>query len=131
MALKDGSPEDYEASAIRHFKDAGALAQGSKWDNAGHLVGFAVECAIKHKIGVVGEGEVKQHLPEMLPAARKRLGTRQNFVGLFNLIKGDVLKGWSVDHRYSQDNRVTKEIYEDWSRQAQRIMGASGLKIRQ
>lgn len=130
MALKDGSPEDYEASAIRHYKDAAALAAGEKLDNAGHLIGFAVECAIKHKIGILGEGELKQHLPDILPAARKRLGSRQNFVGMFNLIKGDVLAGWQVDQRYSQNNYVTRERFDDWQRQAQRILGAGGLKLR-
>ena len=43
-------PEDYASAAIRHFKDATALQSSGRLDNAGHLVGFAAECAIKHGI---------------------------------------------------------------------------------
>lgn len=57
MALKDGSPEDYQAAAIRHYLDASALRMAGRLDNAGHLIGFSAECAIKHRIDSLGLGE--------------------------------------------------------------------------
>lgn len=56
MALKDGSPEDFRAAAVRHYEDARALKYAGRLDNAGHLIGFAAECAIKHGIEALGNG---------------------------------------------------------------------------
>ena len=104
MALKDGSPEDYHAAAIRHFHDARALRETGRLDNAGHLVGFAAECAIKYRIEALGvnHGSPAEHLPAILPAARKRLGERASYTSMYELLKGDVFSDWAVDHRYSR-----------------------------
>jgi hypothetical protein len=42
--------ERYDSAAIRHFEDAGLLKDSGKLDNAGYLIGFAAECAIKYHI---------------------------------------------------------------------------------
>jgi hypothetical protein len=39
--------ENYEDAAVRHYDDAKALRDSGRGDNAGHLIGFAAECAIK------------------------------------------------------------------------------------
>lgn len=130
MALKDGSPEDYKSAAIRHFQDACSLKELGQLDNSGHLIGFAAECAIKHQINISTQASVNLHLPELLAAARKHLGTRSNFVGLYNIIKNDVLPGWSIDHRYAPTGKVNKETLEDWHHTAKRLLAAAGIKSR-
>lgn len=131
MSLKDGSPEDYAGAAVRHFSDALTLKVSGRLDNAGHLIGFAAECAIKHNIGKVSDGSLALHLPELLPAARKRLGTRVGYTSMFNLLKGDVLPAWYVDHRYSATGKVSPEVLAGWEATVKRLLAAAGLKMRQ
>lgn len=132
MALKDGSPEDYQAAAIRHFQDATTLRSTGQLDNAGHLIGFSAECAIKHRIEALGsaDGSPALHLPQILDAARRRLGERANFTSMFNLLKGDIFVGWAVDHRYSETGKVTSDQIEAWFGVTQRLLAAANIRLR-
>jgi len=130
MTLKDGTAEDYSGSAVRHFEDAIALQAAGTYDNAGHLIGFAAECAIKSKLGDLGNEGLMAHLPELLPAARKRLGSRVGYVGMYSLIKGDILNGWSIDHRYAPTGKVTQEALAEWITATKRLLAAAGIKSR-
>jgi hypothetical protein len=130
MALKDGSPEDYIGSAVRHFDDAVTLQSNGTLENAGHLIGFAAECAIKSRIGDLGNDSLMGHLPDILPAARKRLGSRANYVRMYDLIKKDVLVGWAVDHRYAATGTLSEEKLSEWIGVTKRLMAAAGIKSR-
>lgn len=132
MALKDGSPEDYQEAAVRHYQDANSLRATGRLDNAGHLIGFAAECAIKHKIGTLGTGESSppQHLPTILPAARKKLGERVGYSAMFDLLKGDAFSDWAVDHRYSQTGKITDEQLASWITLTQRLFAAANIRVR-
>jgi hypothetical protein len=132
VALKDGTPENYGEAAIRHYEDAKTLREGGGLDNAGHLVGFAAECAIKHKIGTLGAGaaSLQLHLPDILPAARKRLGERSSYASMFNLLKGDVFSDWAVDHRYAPTGKVTEQQMVAWLGLTQRLLAAAGIRVR-
>jgi hypothetical protein len=55
---------DYESAAVRHIRDATALQAIGRFDNAGHLVGFAAESAIKLRI---------QPSPADLPFRERRI----------------------------------------------------------
>ena len=47
----DGLMESFEHAARRHFADAEDLADRQRLlDNAGHLIGPAAECAVKHAV---------------------------------------------------------------------------------
>lgn len=132
MALKDGSPENYQEAAVRHYRDATALKETGCLDNAGHLIGFAAECAIKHKISALSANDSSPplHLPDILPAARKRLGERVGYSAMFNLLKGDVFSDWAVDHRYSRTGKVTEAQIESWIGITQRLLGAANIRVR-
>lgn len=133
MALKDGSPEDYHDSAIRHLADAKALKAEARLDNAGHLVGFAAECAIKFRIEALSGGEEspQQHLPFILAAARKRLGGRVGYASMYSIIKADIFTDWSVDHRYSANGKVTVNQLDGWISIAHRLFAAANIRMRQ
>ena len=64
--------QDYESAAVRHFEDAQTLWASGRVDNAGHLIGFAAECAIKHRISSLRPAakSPQGHFPEILIAAR-------------------------------------------------------------
>lgn len=132
MALKDGTPEDYQAAAIRHFRDALTLRDAGNLDNAGHLIGFSAECAIKHRIESLGSGERSPslHLPEILVAARKRLGGRVSYTAMFNLLKNDIFADWSVDHRYSVSGKVTTAQIATWFSVTGRLLAAANIRHR-
>jgi hypothetical protein len=132
VALKDGTPEDYHAAAIRHYRDATSLRDVGRFDNAGHLIGFSAECAIKYRIDALGLGAPSpaQHLPEILAAARKRLGERSSYASMFNLLKGTIFADWAVDHRYSTTGKVTEEQVLAWFLITQRLMAAANIRMR-
>lgn len=132
MTLKDGTQEDYHAAAIRHFQDASTLRDNGGLDNAGHLIGFSAECAIKYRIDSLGTGDSSpaQHLPDILVVARKRLGGRVNYVSMFDLIKSSIFADWAVDQRYSVTGRVTSKQLEDWFVVTKRLLAAANIRVR-
>lgn len=132
MALKDGTPEDYGSAARRHYQDAETLNAAGRFDNAGHLIGFAAECAIKHKIYSLGTGDTcpDLHLPHLLPAARKRLGERAGFSGMYNILKSDVFTDWAVDFRYSPDGKIKSENVTAWFAVTRRLLAAANVRVR-
>lgn len=70
--------DNYEAAAVRHYADAKLLKEAGRKDGAGHLVGFAAECAIKFRIQTLQPNATSPqlHLPDLLAAARKKLAAR-------------------------------------------------------
>ncbi|ADL55527.1 hypothetical protein [Gallionella capsiferriformans] len=125
--------EKYDSAAIRHFEDAQLLMAAGKIDNAGHLVGFAAECAIKHQILSLKPGQPNPHghLPEFLIVARKHLGSRANYNGMFNILKADAFSGWHVNRRYYQTGNTTLTELDAWFDVAKRLFATAGLKVRQ
>lgn len=132
MPLKDGTPEDYQAAAIRHFQDASALRAEGRLDNAGHLIGFCAECAIKHRIESLGTGERSpaQHLPEILNAARRRLGERSGYVEMHHVLKSNIFADWAVDHRYAPTGKTTLVQVAAWFTITQRLLAAAHIRMR-
>ncbi|WP_394438942.1 hypothetical protein ACGGKE_14565 [Sphingobium naphthae] len=101
-------------------------------DNAGHLIGFSAECAIKHRINSLGSGESSpaQHLPDILVAARERLGGRANYSSMFSLLKGGIFADWAVDHRYSATGKVSQEQIAVWFCITKRLLAAANIRVR-
>jgi hypothetical protein len=119
--------ERYDQAALRHYTDAELLAEGGRYDGAGHLIGFAAECAIKHAVPA-GQSVPHKHLPELIEAAKKVLrGLRHR--KLFDLLgRSDFMIGWKVDDRYAADATVTQAQYELWRKSTQRALGAADLR---
>lgn len=132
MPLKDGSPEDYPGAAIRHYLDAASLKSLGRLDNAGHLIGFAAECAIKHRIKALGSDadSPSLHLPHILQAARKRLCERAGFASMYGILKSDIFSDWAIDHRYGPDGKVSADQLEAWFNITRRLLAAAGVKVR-
>ncbi len=132
MPLKDGSPEDFQAAAVRHFQDASVLRDAGRLDNAGHLIGFSAECAIKYRISSLGSGASSpaQHLPDILIAARKRLGERVSYTSMFSLLKSDIFADRAVDHRYSTTGKITQVQFDGWLNVTKRLLAAANIRVR-
>lgn len=120
--------ENYGQAAIRHFDDAQMLASSNCFDSAGHLIGFAGECALKFGIVALGNESVRGHFPELIETAKRKLQQRRQ-TGLHTILKSTQLYiGWSVDMRYHETGSVTRDQYELWKQQTYSILHASGLR---
>lgn len=125
-------PESYSEAASRHFADAGQLAEKERWDGAGYLIGYAVECAIKSAIAAARPivAEDRKHLPYLIDRAKKSpQGRRQQSV--FTLLeKSGFMEGWHVDMRYAADGGVDEERYKGWRADASRMLAAANVRRR-
>ncbi len=130
--LKDGTQEDYEGAAIRHYQDAKRLHQANRLDNAGHLVGFAAECAIKHKIGALGNGKPLLIYIFLIFFLRhvNGSGERAGYRSMFDLVKADIFKDWNVDWRYAHTGKTTQDNIVDWFTTTRRLFAAANIKVR-
>jgi hypothetical protein len=122
--------EVYDKAAIRHFVDAELLAAQYRFDGAGHLIGFAVECAIKFALGAVNpKGPMAYvHLPDLVKIARKRISGRR-WSDLHSLLHTPAfMKDWEVSHRYADDGYVSEAQFRAWRADAMRALRNVGLR---
>ena len=123
-------PEYYAAAAIRHFSDAEKLASDKRFDSAGHLVGFAAECAIKHCIEELRPSNAAPHIhsPVLIEKAKRLLHGRSKHPLFTVLQRASFMTGWRVEHRYADDGTVTDQIYAAWRGDASSTLGAAQLR---
>lgn len=127
--------EDYRQAALRHYRDADFLAGDERYDNAGHLIGFAAECAIKSVFftDVSVTNELKFHLPHLAHIALKKISSRNPSQDpLRNLLKATssgFFDDWQVSSRYRADGHVCRDTYAKWKGLAERALGAAKIRI--
>lgn len=125
--------EKYDSAAIRHYEDAQLLNASGKLDNAGQLVGFAAECAIKHRISSLKTGQPSPHghLPDFLTIARKHLNgrTAYPYPAMFNIVRQDIFSGWNVNRRYYQTGNTTGDELVTWFEVTKRLFATANLKV--
>lgn len=128
-------PEAYAVAASRHFADAERLARDQRYDNAGHLVGFAAECALKHAYDITepDEASPRVHLPDLAAAIRRRVRSRnprqQALRSLLGQTQNGFFSDWQVSARYGDDGTVSRAMYERWEGYARRTLGAARIKL--
>jgi hypothetical protein len=127
-------PESYDEAALRHYNDAEHLAKSQRFDNAGHLVGFAAECAIKYAFEVIEqEASPRLHLPELVNVVLKRIhgrSCRQSPLrDLLVKTRYGFFHTWRVNARYYNDGYVDSKTYQSWKDLAMRSIGAAKLTI--
>lgn len=121
--------ENYFEAARRHYVDSNQLAKNNRWGNAAHLIGFAAECAIKHRISTLSptNSTTHGHFPDLLATARKHLSSRRDTTLHAVLKKVDLMNGWNVNLRYEADVVVGAEEFKSWHADAKRLYAASGF----
>ncbi|WP_426270778.1 hypothetical protein ACN9MB_03380 [Dyella kyungheensis] len=122
--------EDYESAAKRHFLDATLLKGHGHLDGAGHLVGFAAECAIKFRIESLRPGNDAPygHLPDLLHAARKHLGQRSSYAAMYEVLKGNHFSTWNVSRRYEGTGDTTVEELNAWFEVTKRLFATASIR---
>ncbi len=123
---------NYHGAAVRHWQDATILRDAGRPDNAGHLIGFAAECAIKH--GIMSLRPPKDapnvHIPDLLIAARKLFGARSGYMPLYQVVKADIFRGWHVSRRYGETGHTSIAELGDWFSETKRLFAAARVKVR-
>jgi hypothetical protein len=122
--------ENYPEAAVRHFRDSELLAKASRWGNAGHLVGFAAECAVKYRLqSLRSSANVPHgHFPDLINIAKKHLNSRRDTT-LHGILKiKTLMESWDVNDRYAADSLIGKPQYDVWRQHASRLMSAAGLR---
>jgi hypothetical protein len=127
-------PESHDTAAVRHYLDAEALGNASRYDNAGHLIGFAAECAIKYAFAIAepADASPRLHLPDLANAVLKQIKSRNpREIALRNLLmstKGGFFHDWRISARYEANGLVNPDTYRRWRTLAERALGAAGLR---
>ena len=125
-------PSDYKQSAVRHFYDAELLAASGRYDDAGHLMGLAAECALK--LGAQGftqpsNQEIDGHLPGVKRTIRSILDGRSAKGPLLALVgRSDFFQNWAVNDRYKSDGHVEKPTYDNWKASTKLAFGIVKLR---
>ena len=120
----------YPEAALRHFRDAEHLASDQRWNGAGHLIGFAAECALKHAIASLrpDRDAPHGHFPNLVTIAKRHLTTKHHLT-LYQLIgQADYFAGWSVNDRYAADDAISSTMYDQWRENATCTINAAGLR---
>lgn len=126
--------ETYDQAALRHYTDAKHLAAIKRFDNAGHLIGFSAECAIKYAFAMTEPDDdlPRVHLPDLANAALKRVkdrNPRKNALrNLLMATRDGFLHDWRVAGRYDVDGCIDKLTYRRWESLARRALAAAGLR---
>jgi hypothetical protein len=119
--------DDFPGAAAKHVLDSEALLAANRFDGAGYLAGYAVECTIK-TVAQVEENELRGHnLGDLsrralalvaLPSGRTaRYLTNPNFT---TLSYGDP-PGWNEKIRYRAVGFVNQTDATTWVAEARRL----------
>ncbi len=124
--------ESFETAARRHFADAENLANLGRMDNAGHLIGLAAECAVKHAIRRFVPNPPRIHFPKLTGQMRKFGGRSKVSSNIRRALSppahGSVFDDWSMTMRYRADGHVDDAQYRKWKVAAGQIMGAANIE---
>ena len=122
----------FSAAARRHRDDARHLAASDRFQNAGHLIGFAVECltkAVLERAGIPIDTQYRGHFPELRGKLLNQGRTRA-MRQLTPIIEDEnFLQGWRADCRY-EDNipaQDAKTRYDSWLTDVDNVFRAAGI----
>lgn len=120
-------PDDYPGAASKHVLDSEALLAANRFDGAGYLAGYAVECTIKTVAQIEGKDLQGHDLGNLsrkalvlaaLPSGRTaRYLTNPDFT---TLTYGDP-PGWRHTMRYQAAGFVKQKDAVAWVAEARRL----------
>ncbi len=120
-------PDDYPGAASKHVLDSESLLAANRFDGAGYLAGYAVECTIKTVARVEGSSLSGHNLGDLsrkalalvaLPSGRTARYLRNpNFT---SMTYGDP-PGWKETMRYQAAGFVPQTDAAVWVAEARRL----------
>ncbi len=113
--------DDYAAAAGKHLDDAGVLLLNKRFDGAGYLAGYAVECVLKKMIEVEGHPVAWRHnlsgpsttAARLASQPKQRTARYVKRPGVTTLSYG-FPGGWEETLRYTAPGTVTEAVAVSW-----------------
>ncbi len=120
-------PDDYPGAASKHVLDSEALLATNRFDGAGYLAGYAVECTIKTVAQVEGKrlsghnlGELSRDALVLVALSSGRTARYLTNPGFTTLPYGDP-PGWRETMRYQAAGFVSQTVAAAWVAEARRL----------
>ena len=119
--------DQFAAAAARHCQDARRLLDAHRWDNAGYLAGYVVECSLKAlvQLGTLWPPTYGHHLRRLSgPAMRlacladPRL---RRYCPAPSPELTSLVQGWHPDIRYSASGTCPPGDAEQWVQAAEAV----------
>lgn len=125
--------DSFANAASRHRTDATHLADNKRFQNAGHLIGFAAECLVKsilqqQKIEIDPASGLRVHFPNLRDVISKK-GHGRLMGPLLPILNGaNFLMGWRAELRYEEDisEPEAQRRWEEWFSDVQGLFIAAG-----
>lgn len=113
--------DSFADAATRHRHDARLLAESARYQNAGHLIGFAAECFVKAQLeqAEVDIGhKLKRHFPDLAKQIGRHASDRLAKAVWDVVSDHNFLSGWSAERRYDAcvDATSAHREYDAWER---------------
>lgn len=124
----------FSDSARRHRRDAQQLAAAHRFQNAGHLLGFAAECLAKEILERAGitldkSSGLREHFPKLGERIRREGHTRVMVMLAPIVRKWAFLDGWTAETRYEADiiPADAQTRFNSWQADVDSLFKASGI----
>jgi hypothetical protein len=126
--------DSFPDAARRHRSDAKHLATNQRFQNAGHLIGFAAECLVKEILEGAGikidkPSGFKVHFPELQKQVRLQGRTRAMVLLAPIVSRSTFLGGWAAECRYENDILPSDgEVrFNSWVADVESLFKAAGI----
>jgi hypothetical protein len=121
-------------SARRHRSDAKHLAANRRFQNAGHLLGFAAECLAKEILAGAGitldkSSGLREHFPQLGNQIRRNGRTRVMTLLTPIVRRSTFLDGWTAECRYEANiSQADAEIrFNSWHADVEALFKTAGI----
>jgi HEPN domain-containing protein len=119
--------DNYPEAARKHVHDSEALLNVKRYDGAGYLAGYAVECTLKTLIFVETRGgggghdlsRLSARALQLLILSSKNTASYVKLPGITSLSYGPA--GWRETLRYEPEGTVSQTDSESWVSEARRL----------
>jgi len=123
--------DNYPAAARKHVLDSEALLSANRYDGAGYLAGYAVECTLKTLIWVETSKDARDTHDLNILSARALLLAGLPTQKTAAYVKGPAITsllygpaGWRETLRYEAEGTVARTDCEAWVSEARRLHDA-------
>jgi len=126
--LRQSNGDDYPDAAAKNIIDAEALLSKHRYDGAGYLAGYVVECVLK-TISQIENGKTvrRHHLNDLSQSALHlaSLSTAKTAKYIhrpqITTMSYGLPNGWQETLRYHPEGKITNTTATDWVNEARRL----------
>jgi hypothetical protein len=120
--------DDYPEAAQKHARDSQQLLAAGRFDGAGYLAGYAIECVLK-TIALVEENPLRGHnlnnlrseVITLLSVPSCKTAKYVSLSSITILKYGQSPGEWKETLRYMSEGKVTQANAQSWVAEAQRL----------